>query len=170
MGSYNCTCYPEYTRNGTSCTGDSCIILFLRYLSVVTKFSISFVSSSFSLSNVKVLSIFYLMSFLRLDMRWASPVAGWFAFLTRLIRGSALALSLCGLARLPRTRCKVFRQTLTTLNKERGETKGNSTFLPVSFSLTAWLLANKFVLQSESVSCSAVLFFLRCWRLYRNDR
>ena len=40
-------------------------------------------------------------------MRWARPVAGWPTFLTRLIRGSALALSLCGLARLPRTRCKV---------------------------------------------------------------
>lgn len=199
MGSYNCTCYPEYTGNGSSCTDNSCIIHFLRYLSVATKFCIFSVCSLSSLSTVLnalviLLNFTYLllfrfkttgtqflklyqveqtffntkkMSFLRLDMRWARPVAGWPAFLTRMIRGSALALLLCGLARLPRTRCNL---RCGNLKQRERRNKGR-------LNLFAGIIGSRSLVVSQSICHSVSLsaaqpyfFFLRCWRLYRSDR
>ena len=64
VGSYNCTCYPEYTGNGTSCTGKfldntlSLVTIFWLLLRSATRVS----NVHFLMFKFESLYVFYLVS------------------------------------------------------------------------------------------------------------
>ena len=60
MGSYNCTCYPEYTGNGTSCTGKFLYNTSIFLLLLLKCYSLP--SAPFLMFKFESFYVFYLVS------------------------------------------------------------------------------------------------------------
>ena len=97
------------------------------------------------------------MSFLTLDMRWASPVVGRPAFLTRLIRGSALSLSLWA-SPLAENSLQGLSPNFNNLKQRERRNKGKLNLF-AGIILSRSLVVSQSICPSVSLSAAQPYFF-----------